>query len=63
MKGYIGGDDGPSPLSESIALDRGVSATHVLSYRWNDVDGRYNSDVGQIFLRDGVVVGTDFLPD
>ncbi|MBC8065312.1 MAG: hypothetical protein H7Y17_10805 [Chlorobia bacterium] len=37
--------------------------THQTSYRWNETDGNYNADIGQIFLRDGVVVATRFLPD
>jgi hypothetical protein len=63
MAGYLGGclrEAGPQYMPEELA-DAG--ATHVMSYRWNETDGRYNSDIAQVYLRDGRVVGTQFLPD
>lgn len=38
-------------------------ATHAASYRWNEMDGRYNADVGTLYFRNGVVVATNFSPD
>lgn len=59
MNGYLGGskaDWAPEAL-------RGQGVTETISYGWNDTDGRFNSDVGEVFLAKGRVVGTSFLPD
>jgi hypothetical protein len=63
MKAYL-----PSGLS--VAEEQYVpeeiwvkGVTHQTSYRWNETDGRYNAEIGQVFVRDGIVVGTKFLPD
>jgi hypothetical protein len=64
MSGYLGGQ--PYSIdSDSYVPDElvGAGVTHIMSYRWNGIDGRYTADIGQVFLRDGRVVGTRFMPD
>lgn len=64
MAGYFGGEvfesSGGPYVPEELS---GKGVTHQMSYRWNETDGRFNADIGQVFLRDGHVVGTRFLPD
>lgn len=40
---------------------RNQGVTHCISYRWSN--GGFNADIAQIFLKDGRVLGTRFLPD
>lgn len=63
MKGYSGGEVSraePGFVPEDLQLS---DVTHVIGYRWNEDDWRYNADVGEVFLKDGIVVGTQFSPD
>ncbi len=63
MAGYLGGEKGESSgLYIPEALE-GKGISHAIYYRWNETDGRYNADVGHVYLRDDRVVGTDFSPD
>jgi len=57
MHGYLGGEEASTEASDPAHADA------VLYYRWNDVDGRFNSDVGRVYLRKGHVVATFFDPD
>lgn len=56
MEGYLGGTKSKLDNSE-------FGATHCMYYRWNDEDGRFNADVGFVYLNGDRVVSTDFSPD
>ncbi|MDQ2985854.1 MAG: hypothetical protein M3R13_03925 [Armatimonadota bacterium] len=40
---------------------RNQGVTHCISYRWSN--GRLDADIAEVFLKDGRVLGTRFLPD
>jgi hypothetical protein len=63
MGGYIGGERFETKLIYVPDELRPQTVTHEMSYRWNEDDGRYNSDIGQVFLHGRTVVGVRFLPD
>jgi hypothetical protein len=45
------------------AADERAHATGTMTYRWDDSDGGYDSDWGQVTFADGRVVEVRFLPD
>jgi hypothetical protein len=45
------------------AGDERAHATGTMTYRWNDSDGAYDSDWGQVTFADGRVVNVQFLAD
>lgn len=57
MRGYLGA------LKTPPQTLRGGGILETISYRWNDTDGRYNSDIGEVILLNGRVVETRFDPD
>jgi hypothetical protein len=63
MKGYIGGEWLPTEPSWVPGELMEKRVTHLMHYRWTNDDGRYDADIGQVFLRGDKVVGTRSLTD
>jgi hypothetical protein len=64
MRPYMANE--PTQLSGDLYVPeelRPSRPTLLLSYRWNDTDGAFDADVGEVFFRDGRVVGTRFDAD
>jgi hypothetical protein len=52
----------PTPPAYPTGSER-AAMTGSMLYRWNETDGRYDSDWGKVSFERGKVVGVEFLPD
>ena len=63
MNGYLGGNLRETSAEYIPEELLGDGVTHSRAYRWTDSDWRHDADVGQVFLREGTVIGTRFASD